>query len=149
MTGGWNSQLSRVERWYERLIAAHNEADQLDFLIAFFENSLALRDWLKDTGIASEQQLTTLFAQHVELRLNRDLANSTKHHSIDRIKHQPPSLTTEYAPERPTFGQDRRLIVLSEGHVYDALKLAKDCLNIWREFVKQFDCSGSEGEHVE
>lgn len=140
MTGGWRSQLSRVERWYKHLTAARIEEDQLDFLFAFFESSLTLRDWLIDTGTVSQQDMTTLYSQHVELRLNRDLANSTKHHSIDRpSQDQPPCLTTEYAPEHPTFGHERRLIVLSDGRVYDALKLAKDCLNIWRDFVKQFD----------
>ncbi len=138
MTGGWQSQLARVERWYERLIAARNEDDQLDFLFAFFESSFALRDWLVNTLAATEQDMAALFKQHVELRLNRDLANSTKHHSISRTSQdEPPSIAAEYAPEWPTFGVDRRLIVLSEGKTYDALALAKRCLDIWREFVKQ------------
>lgn len=124
MTGGWQSQLSRVELWYKRLTSARNEDDQLDFLFAFFESSLTLRDWLIDTGTVSRQKMTTLYSRHVELRLNRDLANSTKHHSIDRpSQDEPPCLTTEYAPERPTFGNERRLIVLSEGHSYDASHL--------------------------
>lgn len=137
MVGGWRSQLARVERWYERLISTRNEHDQLDFLFAFFENSLSLRDWLIDTGVVSQQAIADLYLQHVELRINRDLANSTKHHSIDRVSQdEPPCLTTEYAPEYPTFGTERRLIVLSEGHSYDAIKLAKDCLAIWNKFVE-------------
>jgi hypothetical protein len=140
MTGGWRSQLSRVERWYERLSCARIEEDQLDFLFAFFESSLSLRDWLLDTGTISQQDMAALFAQHVELRLNRDLANSTKHHTISRhSQDEPPCLTTEYSPERPTFGHERRLIVLSEGRVYDALKLSNNCLNIWHDFAKQLD----------
>jgi hypothetical protein len=40
------------------------------------------------------------FPKHIDLRINRDLANSFKHHSIGRSsKEQPPALMIEYAPE--------------------------------------------------
>ena len=135
MTGGWRSHLERVERWYVGSKAAHNEHDQLDFLFAFFENSFSLRDRLIDTGAVSQQQIDTLFSQHVELRINRDLANCLKHHSINHpSQEQPPSIAIEYAPEQPTFRADRRLVVLSEGVKYDALELAGQCLAIWNDF---------------
>ena len=136
MTGGWQSHFDRVERWYERSKSARAEHDQLDFLLAFFENSLALRDWLIDTEAVKEKEIASLFSEHVELRINRDLANSFKHHSIDHpSQEQPPSIAIEYAPERPTFRTDCRLIVLSEGKKYEALALAGRCLEIWRAFL--------------
>ena len=136
MTGGWQSHFDRVERWYERSKSARSEHDQLDFLLAFFDNSFALRDWLIDTGAAKKKEIESLFSGHVELRINRDLANSFKHHSIDRpSQEQPPSIAIEYAPERPTFRTDCRLVVLSEGEKYEALALAGRCLEIWRGFL--------------
>lgn len=136
MTGGWQSQFERVERWYERSRSARSEHDQLDFLLAFFESSFALRDWLIDEGAVKEKEIESLFSKHVELRINRDLANCFKHHTISRpSQEQPPSLAIEYAPERPTFRSDCRLIVLSEGEKYDALWLAGKCVGIWRGFL--------------
>lgn len=138
MTGSWQGHLARVERWYRRLIAAQSDDDKIDFLYAFFESSFAFRDWLVDTGAANQQEIEDLFLRHVELRLNRDIANLLKHHSITRpSQEQPPCLATEYAPEWPTFGINRKLIVLSEGKNYDAIALAKRCLDIWCEYVKR------------
>ena len=143
MTGGWQSHFDRVERWYVRSTLARDEYDQLDFLLSFFENSFALRDWLIDTGAVKEKDVESLFLKHVELRINRDLANSFKHHSIDRpSQEQPPSVAAEYAPERPTFRTDCRLVVLSEGVHYEALELAHRCLEIWREFVSPLQSKG-------
>jgi hypothetical protein len=50
MTGGWESQLDRVKRWYHRASTATNSIDRFDFLYAFFENAFHLRDWLRDTN---------------------------------------------------------------------------------------------------
>lgn len=137
MTGGWQGHFDRVERWYERAKSAQSEHDQIDFLFAFFENSFALRDWLIDTGAIKKEEVESLFLEHMELRINRDLANSFKHHSIERpSQEQPPSVLIEYAPEHPTFRADCRLVVLSEGKKYEALELARRCLEIWRGFVK-------------
>jgi hypothetical protein len=134
MTGGWQAHLARLERWYRRAALAKDEHDQLDFLFAFFESSFSLRDWLIDTGAVSQQEMEALFAKHVELRINRDLANSLKHHSIHRVsQEQPPSIAIEYAPEYPTYRDDSRLVILSEGVKYDALTLAKQCLVIWTD----------------
>lgn len=135
MTGGWRSHFDRVERWYKRAKSAQTEHDQLDFLLAFFENSFALRDWLIDTGAVTKIEIESLFLEHVELRINRDLANSSKHHSIGcPSQEQPPSIAIEYAPERTTFRADCRLVVVSEGEKYEALALASRCLEIWRGF---------------
>jgi len=136
MTGGYKGQFERVKRWCERAKSARSEHDQLDFLLAFFENSLALRDWLIDTESAEKQEIVALFSKHVELRIKRDLANSFKHHSIDRTSQQrPPSIAIEYAPEHPTFGTEGRLVVLSEGKKYEALALADRCVDIWQQFL--------------
>lgn len=142
MTGGWQSHLARIERWYNRSSSARDEHDQMDFLYAFFESSFALRDWLIDTGAMSQEATESLFLKHVELRINRDLANSLKHHSITRpSQEQPPSIVVEYAPEYPTFGGDRRLVILSEGRKYEALALAGRCLEIWH---KSLDTSAAQ-----
>ena len=69
MTGGWQTHLARVERWYRRAEVAKDEHDQLDFLFAFFESSFSLRDWLIDNGAVLQRDMDTLFAKHIELRI--------------------------------------------------------------------------------
>jgi hypothetical protein len=104
--------------------------------LAFFENSLSLRDWLIDTYATRQSEIDSLFSHHAELRINRDLANSFKHYNINRpSQEQPPCLAREFAPENPSFGQDSKLIVLSEGVKYDALLLARTCMSLWHHFT--------------
>jgi hypothetical protein len=61
MSGGWQAQLDRVRRWYHRASKADDVIDRYDFLYAFFENALHLRDWLKDTGAITEKDLDNFF----------------------------------------------------------------------------------------
>jgi hypothetical protein len=92
MTGGWQAQLDRVRRWYERVCKAQDPSDRCDFLYAFFENAFHLRDWLKDTGAESDVDLDRFFAENADMRLCRDLANSHKHYSraalANPLRHQ-------------------------------------------------------------
>jgi hypothetical protein len=61
MTGGWQSQIWRVQRWWRRAVDAADPTDRLDILCAFFENAFHLRDWLLDTGTLSPEKLQAFF----------------------------------------------------------------------------------------
>lgn len=141
MTGGWKGQLQRVRRWHARMNAAVESDDRTDFLFAFFEAALHLRDWLLDTAAVPPKTLEAFFASHVEMRVCRDLANAWKHYSISRpSQNAPPSVLLEYtqvtgAPARVT------LVVLSDGQKYDAFELATECLVLWEEFLLASDPS--------
>jgi hypothetical protein len=84
---GWQGQYHRMLRWPRRVIGAANgepSADELDYLLAFFESAHHLRDWLARTGAVSIAELESFAASHVEIGICRDIANGFKHHSISR-----------------------------------------------------------------
>ncbi len=136
MTGGWQSQLDRVRRWYGRVCMAKDPQDRYDFLYAFFESAFHLRDWLKDTGALSEQDLERLFDSNADMRLCRDLANSHKHYSLrNPSQPAPPSEAYEYAPGIGNLGSDVSLVILSDGAKHDAFGLAGRILCSWEDFM--------------
>lgn len=69
MTGGWQTQLERVKRWYTRITSARNRIDKLDYFYAFFENAFHLRDWLLNSEEFDKKMINQLFEKKVEMRL--------------------------------------------------------------------------------
>lgn len=137
MTGGWQSQLDRVRRWYARASSADDPIDRWDFLYVFFENAFHLRDWFKDTRAASDGDLQALFADP-DMRLCRDLANSHKHYSLQSPSQpRPPSEVHEYSPGSGSLATDVSLVVLSDGVKHDAFELAGRILRAWEAFISQ------------
>jgi hypothetical protein len=136
MTGGWRTQLDRVQRWHSRIQTASTQQDTNDFLYAFFENAFHLRDWLSDTGAVTKEQLDALFSSSVEMRLCRDLANAHKHFSLNRPSQpEPPSEAREYVPGNRHQGPSTRLVVISEWEKYDPIELAGAVLACWEKFI--------------
>lgn len=117
-------------------LTAVEPSDRYDFLHAFFENAFHLRDWLKDTGAVSEQDLDAFFATNAEMRLCRDLANAHKHYSLKRPgQPAPPSEVREYLPGMGNLDLDVSLVILSDGVKYDAFDLARRILRLWEVFI--------------
>jgi hypothetical protein len=68
---GWGGQFARVSRWRERVVAAANgepSADELDFLLAFFESAYHLRDWLVETKAVSNVEVDGYVASNLSAR---------------------------------------------------------------------------------
>lgn len=63
MTGRWQSQWARVQRWHSRASLSQDPEDKFDFIDASFENASHLRDWLQDTNGASKNEPDHLFDQ--------------------------------------------------------------------------------------
>jgi hypothetical protein len=136
MTGGWQTQLDRVRRWYHRASRTEDPTDRYDFLYAFFENAFHLRDWLIDNNAVSGEDLRILFATNEDMRLCRDLANSHKHYSLrDPSQPTPPSEAYEYSPGTGNLGTDVSLVILSDGTKHDAFDLARRILLAWEDFI--------------
>lgn len=149
MTGGWQSQFSRMCRWHDRLRDAA-PSDKIDFLYAFFENAFHLRDWLVDTGALQSTNIDRFFAQSAVMRLCRDIANAHKHHSISRPS-QPTPFTElrEYAPYGGgNLTDSESLSIISDGEKYDAFDLAASVRCAWELFLKQ-QHSGKRGRHLD
>lgn len=138
MTGGWQSQFNRMCRWHDRLRNA-SSSDKIDFLYAFFENALHLRDWLIDTGAVKRADIDRFFVQSAAMRLCRDIANAHKHYSLSRPSQSMPfAELREYAPYGGgSFTDKQSLSVLSDGEKYDAFDLASRVRCAWEEFLKQ------------
>jgi hypothetical protein len=139
---GWQGQYQRMLRWHRRVIAAANSepsADELDFLLAFFESAHHLRDWLTRTGAISAADLESFAAAHVEIGICRDIANGFKHHSITRS-----SVDAEFAiVNQYVDPSDRRRYkypngewtVLADGHQLGLVPLADTIVDLWSEFL--------------
>jgi hypothetical protein len=139
MTGGWSAQYLRMRRWYNRTVAATMHDDRHDLVYAFFESAFHLRDWMVDTGGATNDEMNGFFDAHEEMRLCRDLANAHKHYSLGKKPSQgvPPSEVMEYRKGAGNLGGDHSLMVLSQGKKHDAFELASRILNRWDSFLEE------------
>jgi hypothetical protein len=151
---GWRGQLARVSRWRQRVVAAANgepSADELDFLLAFFESAYHLRDWLVETGAVSNVEVDGYVASHIELQLCRDIANGFKHHKLRR-----PSIDAEfgivnqYVP-RNERGRRYRLpngewTILANGTQLGLVDLSERGLLLWNQFLVQRNLNPSGTE---
>jgi hypothetical protein len=100
---GWQGQFTAVLRWHERVQVAANaerSPDELDFLLAFFINCYALRDWLLAAGAIDRTSLDDFMRSHVQMRLCRDIANGFKHMELSQPSVDATfSLQNEYVPK--------------------------------------------------
>lgn len=117
-------------------------ADELDFLLAFFESAYRLRDWLVETGAVSNVEVDGYVASHIELQLCRDIANGFKHHRLRR-----PSIDAEFAivnqyvpPQergrryRPPNGE---WTILANGTQLGLVDLSERVLLLWNQSLTQ------------
>lgn len=150
---GWQGQFSRMVRWRDRVLVAANgqrSPDELDFLLAFFESALHLRDWLAATRAVEECALELFFKSNVELGICRDLANGFKHHTITR-----PSLDAQFAivnqyvppnwPSRHSY-PNGEWTVLADGRQFGLVELTERVVELWSRFVASQGLSLSEAD---
>ena len=139
--GGWRNQFHRLQRWHSRVtrLGPGTSPDEQDILYAFFQNCLALRDWLKHSGAVSAVDVDKFVRSNRELLLCRDLANGTKHYELSS-----PSidanffLCREYVPPSSAAsrsGRDSRPVICSGGTKSDLFDLADTCMELWVEFL--------------
>jgi hypothetical protein len=134
---GWEGQYERMLRWYDRSRLAHAENrgdDEMDFVLVFFQQSLAFRDWIHEALPSVRTDLEELFRNNLELRICRDIANGFKHMkigkkaSVDRAF----SIVFEYMPRD---GREGDMVVLAGGHSFKLYELANSCVSIWQGFI--------------
>jgi hypothetical protein len=133
---GWRGHFDRMCRWHDRLLRADTRDDVEDYLYAFFQTCSTLRDWLP-SDLFPPEEVKRLFSETVEMRLCRDIANTTKHR---RLRHsvigQEPALAREYVGrDRGRFDDYSDFIVLSKGEKYDLRDVASRCLNLCAQFI--------------
>lgn len=146
---GWQGQHARVRRWYARVegIAAMrpHEGDRIadqDFLHAFFQNCHYLREWLLRFDAVPKADLDALYDTTLELRLCRDICNSTKHVDVSQPSESPfVSIFREYDHFYvPVLGEGPHAMVEMNVRVgetkLDIFELARRCMDRWDEFLR-------------
>ena len=142
--GGWQSKLEELNRWYQRVLDTNDKDDLTDFLFTFFQNCYHFREWLEYGGIP-KADLEALFRANPELGICRDICNVTKHFSLLTPPNQEFELSflQEYCPPNNSYfrdgwyGEDAKLIVVTDEKNYDLRELAYQCLEIWKAFLKE------------
>jgi hypothetical protein len=141
---GWQGQYHRTRRWHRRVIAAANgepSADELDFLLAFFESAHHLRDWLARTGAVGVADLESFAAAHVEIGVCRDIANGFKHHSLSRSSVDAEfAIVNQYVDPgdrgRPYRYPNGEWTVLAGGHQFGLVTLSEVVIRLWDGFLR-------------
>lgn len=152
---GWEGQLARIERWHERANAALSAGspDAEDFLLAFFQSSYHLRAWLLNSGAATKAELDHVLRNTPALRLCRDIANGSKHHTLKPTERtERVGLMREYAP-RLAAGWRWRLLAIQRRNgagpdLYELDELMDACVNAWRAFCIGRRSTGLAGTAV-
>jgi hypothetical protein len=132
---GWQGQYRRMMRWRDRLAEAYREDDSeavYDFTYAFFQSCYHLRDWLVASKVASEKDMKALFDSSIELRLCRDICNSSKHLQYDRPSVDPtPKIGREWDP----WAKKSHGWYLYSDQRRPISELVQGCIDAWNKFL--------------
>jgi hypothetical protein len=150
---GWQGHLQRVERWHQRAnhtLDTYNGVaadDAIDFLYASFQTAYHMRDWLQNSGAASQAQLDALMASNRCLKLCSDVCNGSKHFVLDpkRSKTDHIGLLREYIPPSLTGDHEassRPSLLAFVNHAGDVEfrrveELMAECLAAWQTFCAE------------
>jgi len=134
---GWRSQYDRMERWRRRILSRGegciSDQDLLDFYLAFFVSSYALRDWLVNSGIIPAADIDRLIHADRAMRLCRDLCNRSKHFRISR-----PSVDASFSILREYRGDDQpnALAVIAGSEKRDLWDVVDGCVQFWATLIR-------------
>ena len=145
---GWRGQFARVQRWQQRALRAVESGEQHpeDYVYAFCQNAYHLRDWLQNSGAASQRDLDELMARTPALKLCRDVCNGSKHLVLDqrRTSTDHIGLMREYVPPPVTGGEpgERLRLLAVEGqdgsvNFFEIEDLLEQCVSAWRDFCRE------------
>lgn len=152
-------QLERTKRYLTRLediyagvfsSSGHNKEAYDDDVVSFFIHCYHIRDWiahLNNIGITAKD-IDAYIDNHRSLKICADLANGSKHCKLTR------SLRTERQPH--ISGKERhtstwftgegggevikcKYTILSNDELLDALQLAKECVQLWEEYMSSLE----------
>ena len=113
-----------------------------DIIYAFFQNCYHLKDWiLNDTKVSLPPNLVEQFIQQNDcLKICADICNGTKHLKLTRPRSNitegiMPSSTIIWFSEKGRVNKIKYIIITTSGS-YDAFKMATECVEKWKEFIK-------------
>jgi len=153
----YQEQLARVRRFLARVDASsvnpklelppEKQTEYEDMLYAFFQNCWHLKDWIKNDATAPRtlaNPIETLCTQYQSLKLSADIANSTKHLTLNR----PPRvggrvvaeimvrLTDSFVTGESTSEVRYQYKITDDaGNSYDALAMARQAVQDWETLI--------------
>ena len=147
----WGDQYDRMLRWYKKfeeidrgkIDDSPNYFSYHDEVYAFFQNCHHLKDWtINDAKVSLPKNVVEQFINRNEyLKICADICNGTKHLKLDksRSKISPkiePSSTTIRVSEKGQIHKIKYTIETTSG-IYDAFKIATECVEKWKEFIEE------------
>jgi hypothetical protein len=151
----WSDQWARVQRWHVRVEEVRkggwsSDKDRaLDTIFAFYMNCFHLGDWLKESGLCSDEDLINMRDEYGQLGLCRDIANGMKHMRVD-LNHHPIEPNWGTATAHVTFVHTDGSIPfglwvfkLGDGSSFDMFDLASQCMEIWRLVLERFGAASA------
>ncbi len=139
--------LERIERLYEGRAPVHeNQSYHDDDVISFFIHCYHVRDWilqLNKIGI-TRKEVDEFISQNLALSICADLCNGEKHCRLERsmrTERQPHLASKSYSVTHftPASGEEPRTSgsfrILANGEFLDALSLARECIQLWEQFI--------------
>lgn len=152
----WIAQWYRVTRWFRRCEELKEksktnelDADDIDTVIAFFQNCYHLRDWIGASRANLKEKLNALsFRSTVEMKVCRDICNGFKHKALDQKKYPPLDPDFNVYCEYDHFLAEAdssanpvlyRIAFSYKGDIrkYDLFDLVERCYRIWENFITQ------------
>ena len=157
-------QIARLNRLYEfvksKEFAELDRKLQIDIIISFFMHCYHLTDWLIKSGIKKEN-IFGFIDKSYELKVCRDLANSTKHFGILENKRKqselyswdkaawPSPITLSYDYFKKIQGEknpEHLVLSVSDGEI-DCKDFMRDCMQSWNEFLDQNNLKDNKFEN--
>src|SRR6266481_8171915 len=147
----WRDQWCRTQRWFasvgtlKRQAAQHElDANDLDTILAFFQNCYHLRDWISASRPDLTNRLDDLFQSYFEMGACRDICNGFKHKRLTRPTHDRDfNLYIEYDYLEIMGGGGSNPIkycaAFADGEgvrKFDCFELAERCAEAWRLFLR-------------
>ncbi len=148
----WGYYINGMMRWYKRLDSVYRPKKTLDYdyaddvTNAFFLFCYHLKDWLiNDTSIkANLKDIESFISSSTALSICADLANGSKHLGLNRVRSNAKSFKVNQAinitavtdnKSKSKVNYSRSIEI--DGKIYDALDLAKECLDEWQTYLKK------------
>jgi hypothetical protein len=136
-------QFERAKRWQAALTDADASSDisrEVDIIYAFFMNCYHLRDWLEKSEAIEKAKVDDFFKQNKEMRICRDLCNSSKHLVLSEPSFgKDPDLlgdeVTLFMEYNPINEHDFGIVVDYEK--FKVLDLARRCIDLWTAFLDE------------
>lgn len=142
--------LNKIENIYAGIFSSsiHEKEAYDDDVTSFFIHCYHVRDWiinLNKIGVTA-RQVDAYIDSHLALKICADLANSSKHCKLTRSLrsgHQPHIAGNERKTSTWLTGNgggevvQSKYTVLSNGAHFDALELAKECVQLWELYIAE------------